>query len=145
MWTKNDARHFNTNWFDVVCRRKNVKIIKFEISHEFIDSCTTVRRTMLSWFVKLFDDHKTLKNAKSDTWNKFTIAHRDLIVTFRNSFDFPFHYENILYRFFAVVEFTNLDFLSNALICQKQWIFSAIIKKRIFFFKIMIYIYRNDS
>ena len=67
MWTKNDVRHFNTDWFDVVYKRKNVKIIKFEISHEFIDSCTTVRWTMLLWFVKLSDDHETLKNAKSNT------------------------------------------------------------------------------
>ena len=83
----------------------------------------------------MFDDHKTLKNAKSDIWNEFTIAHRDLIVTFRSSFDFLFHYENILYRFFAIVKFTDFDFLSNALICQKQWIFSAMIKKKIFFLK----------
>ena len=135
MWTKNDVRHFNTDWFDVVYKRKNVKIIKFKISHKFIDSCTTVRRTMLSWFVKLSDDHETLKNAKSDTWNKFAIAHRDLIVAFRNLFNFSFHYKNILYRFFAIVKFTNFDFLSNALICWKQWTFFAMIKKKDFFLK----------
>ena len=135
MWTKNDVRHFNTDWSDVVCKRKNVKIIKFEISHKFIDSCTTVRWTMLSWFVKLFDNYETLKNAKSDTWNEFTIAYRDLIVTFRNLFNFSFHYKNILYRFFAIVKFTNFDFLSNALICWKQWTFFAMIKKKDFFLK----------
>ena len=133
MWTKNDVRHFNTDWFDVVYKRKNVKIIKFEISHEFIDSCTTIRRTMLLWFVKLFDDHETLENAKSNIWNKFAIAHRDLIVIFRNSFNFSFYYKNILYRFFAIVKFTDFDFLSNALICRKQWIFFAMIKKKISF------------
>ena len=136
MWTKNDVRHFNTDWSDVVCKRKNVKIIKFEISHKFIDSCTTVRRTMLWWFVKLFNNYETLKNAKSNTWNKFTIAHRDLIITFRNLFDFLFHYKNILYCFFAIVKFTNFDFLSNALICRKQWIFFAMIKKKDFFLKL---------
>ena len=81
------------------------------------------------------DDHETLKNAKSDTWSKFAIAHRDLIVAFRSSSDFSFHYEDILYRFFAIVKFTNFDFLSNALICRKQWISSAMIKKRNLFLK----------
>jgi hypothetical protein len=126
MFISNDANYFEIDWSNVVCRRKDVRIILSNLSHESRDSCTIVRRIMLSWFLKMSTDDETLKNVKVETWLKLFAYHRDLISSARSLFDFVNHYEIIFYRFFAVVELTELEILSDALICKSRWSSSLI-------------------
>jgi hypothetical protein len=48
MFISNNTSHFEIDWSYVVCKRKNVWIILSSLSHESRDSCTVVRRIMLS-------------------------------------------------------------------------------------------------
>jgi hypothetical protein len=121
MFTSDDTSHFEIDWSNVVYRRRNVRIILSSLSHESRDSCTTVRRIMLSWFLKVSTDDETLKNVKAQTWSELFACHRDLISSARSSSDFVNHYEIILYRFSAAVELTELRVLSDALIYRSRW------------------------
>jgi hypothetical protein len=130
MFTSNDASHFEIDWSNVVCRRKDVRITLSSLSHESRDSCTVVRRIMLSWFLKMSTNDETLKNVKVETWSELFACHRDLISSARSSSDFVNHYEIILYRFSAAVELTELEVLSDALICRSRWSSSFVQTKR---------------
>jgi hypothetical protein len=126
MFTLNDASHFEIDWSNVVCKRKNIRIILSSLSHESRDFCTTVRRIMLSWFLKMSTDDETLKNVKVETWLELFACHKDLILSARSSSDFVNHYKIIFYRFFVAVELTELEILSNALIYRSRWSSSLI-------------------
>jgi hypothetical protein len=76
---------------------------------------------LLSWFVNVKKNDKTLKNIEIDIWFELTIAHRDLIAIRRSSFEFFNHHEAISYRFSSTVEITDLDALSNAILCRLRW------------------------
>jgi hypothetical protein len=130
MFTSDDADHFEIDWSNVVCRRKDVRITLSSLSHESRDSCTTVRRIMLSWFLKMSTDNETLKNVKVETWSELFACHKDLILSARSSSDFVNHYEIIFYRFSAAVELTELEILSDALICRSRWSSSLVQAKR---------------
>jgi hypothetical protein len=130
MFTSNDASHFEIDWSNIVCKRKDVRIILSSLSHESRDSYTTVKRIMLSWFLKISTDDETLKNVKVEIWSELIACHRNLISSARSSSDFINHYEIILYQFSVVVEFTKLEILSDALIYKSRWSSSFIQTKR---------------
>jgi hypothetical protein len=66
MFTLNDVNHFEIDWSNVVCKRKDVRIILLNLSHESRDSCTIIRHIMLSWFLKMSIDNETLKNVETE-------------------------------------------------------------------------------
>jgi hypothetical protein len=80
--------------------------------------------------LKVSTDNETLKNVKVETWLELFACHRDLISSARSSSDFINHYEIILYRFFAAVELTELEILSDALICRSRWSSSLVQTKK---------------
>jgi hypothetical protein len=121
MFTSDDVNHFKIDWDNVVCKKENVWIILSNLSHKSRDSCTTVRRIMLSWFLKMSIDDETLKNVKIETWLELFAYRKDLISSARSSFDFVNHYTIIFYRFSIVVELTELKILSDALIYRSRW------------------------
>jgi hypothetical protein len=130
MFTSNDVNHFEIDWSNVVYKREDVRITLSSLSHEFRDSYTIVRRIILSWFLKVSINNEMLKNVKAKTWSKLFACHKDLILSARSSFDFVNHYEIIFYRFFTVVEFTELRVLSDALICKSSWSSSFVQTRR---------------
>jgi hypothetical protein len=85
---------------------------------------------MLSWFVKMNDDKKTLKNSKSETWFEFSTCHKDLTALKKSSFEFVNHFDVIFYRFLAIVELFDLETLSDVLMCKTKWFSSLIMHER---------------
>jgi hypothetical protein len=98
--------------------------------HDANELIKLVRRIMLSWFVKVNDDEKTLKNSKSKTWFEFSTCHKDLTALKKSSFEFVNHFDVISYRFFAIVELFDLEALSNVLMCTTRWLNSLIMHER---------------
>jgi hypothetical protein len=130
MFTLNDASHFEIDWSNIVCKKRNVRIILLSLIHESHDFYTIIKRIMLFWFLNMLTDDETLKNVKVKTWLKLFVCYKDLILFSRSLSDFVNHYEIIFYRFFAVIELTELKILSDALICKSRWSLSLIQTKR---------------
>ena len=65
MWAKNDARHFNTDWSDVVCRRKDVCENLISHSSDWLHLNQKSPQQLISENLDLFDSvnqcHTTLK------------------------------------------------------------------------------------
>jgi hypothetical protein len=121
MYIKNDVKNFNSSWTNIICRREDVRITLFSLSHESVELTQFIRRMLLSWFVNVKEDDETLKNIEIDIWFELAIAHRDLIAIRRSSSEFFNHHEAISYRFSSTVEITDLDALSNAILCRLRW------------------------
>jgi hypothetical protein len=122
MYIKNDVKNFNSSWMNNICKRENVRITLLSLFHESVKFTQFIRRILLSWFVNVKKDDETLKNIEIDIWFELTIAHRDLIAIKRSFFEFFNHHEAISYRFSSTVIITDLDALSNAILCRLKWI-----------------------
>ncbi len=121
MYIKKNAQNFNSSWTNIICRRENVRITLFLLSHESVELTQFIRRRLLSWFVDVKEDDETLKNIEINIWFELTIVHRDLIAVKRSSSEFFNHHEAISYRFSSTVEITDLDVLSDAILCRLRW------------------------
>ncbi len=121
MYIKNDVKNFNSSWTNIICRRENVRITLFSLSHESVELTQFIRRMLLSWVVNVKEDDETLKNIEIDIWFELEIAHRDLIAIKRSFSEFFKHHEAISYRFSSTIKTTDLDVLSNAILCRLKW------------------------
>ncbi len=121
MYIKKNVQNFNSSWMNIICRRENVRITLFLLSHESVELTQFIRRMLLSWFVNVKENDETLKNIEIDIWFELAIAHRDLIAVRRSSSEFFNHHEAISYRFSSTVEITDLDALSDAILCRLRW------------------------
>jgi hypothetical protein len=121
MYIKNDVKNFNSSWTNIICRRENVRITLFSLSHESVELTQFTRRMLLSWFVNVKKNDETLKIIEIDIWFELAIAHRDLIAVRRSFSEFFNHHEAISYRFSSTVEITDLDVLSNAIFYRLRW------------------------
>jgi hypothetical protein len=130
MFTKQNAENFDTSWTNVLERRENIQVTLLTLSHETNESIISIKRTMLSWYVDILNDHELIKNIKIETWIKLIATHRDLIVVRTFSFDFLNKYDVISYKFSTAMKVINLELLSNALIKWKRWDTSAILVER---------------
>ena len=120
MWIKTNEQHFEIKWIDVVCKKKNIRITLSNISHESHESCIAIRRIMFSWFFQITKNHETLENVETNIWFELIIIHRNLILFVQTSFDFAHHFDAMSYRFSVAMKLTDLNSLSNALICRKK-------------------------
>ncbi len=121
MYIKNDVKNFNSSWMNIICRRENVRITLLSLSYESVELTQFIRRMLLSWFVNVKKNNETLKNIEIDIWFELAIAHRDLIAVRRSFSEFFNHHETISYRFSSTIEITDLDVLSNAILCRLRW------------------------
>ncbi len=127
MYTKKNAENFNSKWIDVICKRENVRITLFSLSHESAKLARSTRRILLFWFVLMKEDDEILKNIEMSIWFELSIAHRDFTTSKRSSSRFINCHELISYRFSFAIEVTDLNALLNALICRIRW-FSFLIQ-----------------
>ena len=123
----NISKSIELTWY---AKKNDIRIILSIIFHDSHESCISIRGTMLSWFIEMFKDHKTLKNVETNIWFELIIIHRDLILFEQTSFDFARHFDVMSYCFFISMKLTDLDSLSNALICRKKWNSFAMIVDR---------------
>jgi hypothetical protein len=130
MFIKQNAENFNTSWTYVLERRKDIRVILSTLSHETNESIISIRRTMLSWYVDILNDHELIENKKIETWIKLIATYRDLIVVRTFSFDFFNKYNAISYKFSTAMKMINLESLSDALVERKRWNTSTILTKR---------------
>ncbi len=118
MYTKKNVENFNSKWIDVICKRENVRIILFSLSHESAKFARSTRRILLLWFVLMKEDDEILKNIETSIWFELSIAHCDFTTFRRSSSRFVNRHELISYRFFLAIKVTDLNVLLNALICR---------------------------
>ena len=117
-----------------MCQKDDICITLSTIFHNSHESCISIRRTMLSWFIRVFEDHETLENVETNIWFELIIVYRDLILIKRTLFDFAHHFDVMSYRFFVSMKLADLDSLLNALMCQRKWNSSAMIVDRNIYF-----------
>jgi hypothetical protein len=98
--------------------------------HDMNKFIKLVRRIMLSWFVKINDDQKTLKNSKSKTWFEFLTCYKNLIAFKKSSFEFVIYFDVIFYQFLAIVELFDFETFSKVLMCRTKWFNSLIMHER---------------
>jgi hypothetical protein len=130
MFTKQNAKNFDTSWTDVLERREDIRVILSTLSYKTNESIISIRRIMLSWYVDILNDHELIKNMKIKIWIELIATHRDLIVVRIFSFDLFNKYDAILYKFSTAMKVIDLESLSNALVERRRWDTSAILAER---------------
>jgi hypothetical protein len=130
MFIKQNAKNFNTSWTDVLERREDIRVTLSTLSHETNESIISIRRTMLSWYIDILNDHELIKNMKIEMWIELIAIYRDLIVVRTFLFDFFNKYDAILYKFSTAMKVINLKSLSDALIERRRWDTLAILAER---------------
>jgi hypothetical protein len=79
MFTKQNAENFDTSWTDVLERREDIRVTLSTLLHETNESIISIKRTMLSWYVDILNDHELIENMRIETWIELIATHRDLI------------------------------------------------------------------
>jgi hypothetical protein len=130
IFTKQNTENFDTSWTDVLERREDIRVTLSMLSHETNESIISIRRTMLSWYVDILNDHELIKNMKIETWIELIATHRDLIVVRTFSFDFFNKYDAISYKFSTAMKMIDLESLSDALVERRRWDTSVILIER---------------
>ncbi len=67
MWTTENAQEFATNQTTQQCKRGDVRVTLLSLLHGLKGPFTAVRRTFLSWYIGVHDDHKTLDMLEAGT------------------------------------------------------------------------------
>ena len=99
LWISDDILIYD-DFVSVSCRCDDVQMIRSEISHESTFDCDeTVRKIVLSWFVKMCKDEKTLDNEESDKWSDLMMIHASQTAMFLILFELVNHFESISYKF----------------------------------------------
>jgi hypothetical protein len=120
VFIKQNAENFDTSWTNVLEWREDIRVTLSTLLYKTNESIISIRRTMLSWYVDILNDHELIKNMKIETWIKLIATHRDLIVVRTFSFDLLNKYDAISYRFSTAMKVIDLESLSNALIERRD-------------------------
>ena len=82
MFTKEDEEEFNTKWTSQPCKRGDVRVTQSTLPHGSEGSATGVRRTILLWFVKVYNDYSSLETLEAGSWESLSLVY---IQRFRNT------------------------------------------------------------
>ena len=125
-WTKKDIMKYDLDFKLQLCCKNQIQVSLLHLLHE-AQSSKDIHWTVLSWYIEITVNHKTLNISESSTWSELFAAHQDLISE-SSSLSFLHNlFSTLPYSFSAVIQVTELRSISDALIDWLHWMNSVVI------------------
>lgn len=125
------------NFASVSCSRESARMTMSKIFHESTHNIKNIeRKTMLSWFVKIRKDDKTLDNEKSDDLLELHVTHKQHIAFALTSSGLINRYDVIFYKFFFSVHLILQSPVNNAIVYKINWNDSIILTQTALLFEV---------
>ncbi|KAI9853271.1 MAG: hypothetical protein M1824_001468 [Vezdaea acicularis] len=83
MYTPEDKKRFGA-FVPCPSQRGGIRITRPDIAHGSSKKAGQRRRTIFPWFTGIRDDHQTLDNEESETWDQLAAYHRALLACYKS-------------------------------------------------------------
>lgn len=128
-YTKEDQESFGS-FVPVPCKRGGVRISRPELIHGSTSVSTKRRKTLFVWHCGIQEDHVTLDNKESETWDELARCHRHMDTPRSSTSGHGFAYGKPTCRFPAATRLASTSAIGDALIGVRRWDEPGVIHER---------------
>ena len=124
-WTKKNITKYDLNFKLQLCCKNQIWISLLHLLHE-AQSSKDIHQTVLSWYIRIAVNHKTLNISEFNTWNELSATHQDLISEPSSSSSLHNLFSALPYSFSAAIQVTELKSIFDALVDWLCWMNSVV-------------------